>query len=96
MAAGWVLYIIECRGGSLYTGVTNNLLRRLAAHANGRGARYTRSRLPVRLVYVKPCRGQRDALQKEYALKQLPRAAKLALVAGISAAQRIRLTKYRT
>ena len=48
----WSVYVLRCRDGSLYTGITNNLPRRLRAHRAGRGAAYTRSRLPLRLVYV--------------------------------------------
>lgn len=69
-----------CRDGSFYTGVTNDLSRRLAAHRAGTGARYTRARLPVRLVY-REARATRGAAQRrEAAIKRLPRAAKLALL----------------
>jgi predicted GIY-YIG superfamily endonuclease len=56
----WVVYILRCRDGSLYTGITNDLTKRLAAHRAGTGARYTRARLPVRLVYreVRATRGR--------------------------------------
>jgi putative endonuclease len=76
----WVVYILRCRDGSLYTGITNDLTKRLAAHRAGTGARYTRARLPVRLVYreVRATRG--SALRREAAIKRLPRAVKLALV----------------
>lgn len=76
--------MIECRDGSFYTGVTTDLARRLAAHAAGKGGAYTRSRLPVRLVYAERRRGRGAALSREVAIKRLPRAAKLALVAGRS------------
>ena len=72
--------MLRCRDGSLYTGVTNDLDQRLRAHASGRGAAYTRSRLPVRLVYREKARGRSRALKREYALKQLSRATKQALV----------------
>jgi putative endonuclease len=77
--ARWVVYIIRCRDGTLYTGITNDLERRLAAHDAGRGARYTRGRGPVTLVYVEDCGGMGDALRREAALRRLPPAAKLAL-----------------
>lgn len=78
----WTVYVVECRDGSLYTGVTTDLARRLAAHRAGKGGAYTRSRLPVRLVYTERRRGRGAALSREAAIKRLPRAAKLALVAG--------------
>jgi putative endonuclease len=81
-AAGWVVYLLRCRDGTLYTGVTNRLDRRLRAHAAGRGGGYTRARRPVRLVYVEGQPGRGAAQRREAALKRLSRAAKLALVAG--------------
>ena len=74
--------MLRCRDGSLYTGATNDLPRRLAAHAAGRGGRYTRSRLPVALAWSAPARGRGGALRREAAIKRLSRAEKLALVAG--------------
>src|SRR5208282_796481 len=53
---GWSVYMVRCRDGSLYTGITNDVPRRLAAHSAGKGAAYTRSRCPVRLVYREPAR----------------------------------------
>lgn len=78
----WVVYVLRCADGSLYTGVTNDLDRRIATHRAGRGGAYTRSRLPVRLVYTerRPDRGA--AQSREAAIKRLPRAAKLALTRG--------------
>lgn len=75
----WMVYMLRCRDGSLYTGITNDLPRRLAAHHAGRGARYTRARLPVRLVYREARANRSAALRREAAIKRLPRAAKLAL-----------------
>jgi len=72
----WYLYLLACKDGTLYTGITNDLARRLAQHNGGRASRYTRSRLPVRLVYQERCRNRSDALKKEYAVKQLSRRAK--------------------
>ena len=76
----WVVYVLRCRDGSLYTGMTNDLDRRLAAHRSGKGGAYTRSRLPVRLVYTERRRGRGAALSREAAIKRLSRAAKLTLV----------------
>ena len=73
--------MLRCRDGSLYTGVTNDLSRRLAAHRAGTGARYTRARLPVRLVYREARTTRGAAQRREAAIKRLPRAAKLALLA---------------
>ncbi|MCC6335833.1 MAG: GIY-YIG nuclease family protein [Myxococcales bacterium] len=80
--SSWFVYLVRCQDGSLYTGCTNDLLRRVAAHNAGKGARYTRSRRPVTLVYSQKVRGRSQALSKEAGLKRLTRAQKLALVAG--------------
>lgn len=77
----WV-YLLECGDGTLYTGWTTDLEKRVAAHANGRGAKYTRGRGPVRLVYAEECADKGAALRREAAVKALPRAKKLALAAG--------------
>jgi putative endonuclease len=75
--------MLRCRDGSLYTGITNDLTKRLAAHRAGTGARYTRARLPLRLVYREARATRGSALRREAAIKRLRRAAKLALlVAG--------------
>ena len=75
----WV-YLLACRDGSLYCGWTTDLDRRVAAHAAGRGARYTRSRLPVRLAFASPMPDRNAARREEARIKRLPRAAKLALL----------------
>ena len=77
---GWYVYLLRCRDGTLYTGCTDDVARRLAAHQSGRGAKYTRSRLPVALVYQEPCQDRSAALRRERAIKQLSRAQKLALI----------------
>ncbi len=74
----WSLYILKCCDDTLYTGITNDLPRRVEQHNNGLASRYTRSRLPVKLVYQEPCRGRPSALKKEYAIKQLSRKEKKA------------------
>lgn len=76
----WCVYMLRCRDGSLYTGATNNLEQRLARHQRGKGAAYTRSRLPVRLVYREAAEDRSAALRREAALKNLSRPEKLTLV----------------
>ena len=76
------VYLLRCGDGSLYTGSTTDLSRRLAAHRSGRGAKYTRSRLPVELVYWEEVPDWSAALRREAAIKRLTREKKLALVAG--------------
>ncbi len=72
--------MLRCRDGSLYTGVTNNLLLRLRRHTEGTASAYTRARRPVRLVYEERQPSRSAAQRREAALKRLPRAAKLALL----------------
>ena len=79
---GWCVYMLRCGDGTLYTGATNDLPARLARHAAGRGARYTRGRGPLELALVQAVRGRSAALRREADLKRLRRAEKLALVAG--------------
>ena len=78
---GWRVYLLACRDGTLYAGATADLARRLSQHAAGKGARYTRSRLPVALAWDEPARDRSAALRREAALKRLSRAEKLVLVA---------------
>lgn len=78
----WFVYIVRCRDGSLYTGATNDLDKRVRAHSEGKGARYTRSRRPVVLVFSRRARDKRSALRQEYRIKQLTRVEKLALIAA--------------
>ncbi len=87
-ATGWSVYLLRCRDGSLYAGATCDLPRRVAQPAAGRGARYTRSRLPVALVWSARAGTRSAALRREAALKRLSRAEKLALVAGGRRARR--------
>jgi putative endonuclease len=77
---GPVTYLLRCRDGSLYTGWTNDLARRLRQHRAGKGSRYTRSRLPVELVLAIPQADARSARREEARIKRLPPAAKLALL----------------
>jgi len=76
----WLVYALWCRDGSLYTGITNNLPKRLKAHATGRASRYTRSRLPVQLAYAEPQPSKSTALKREAAIKRLSRKQKELLV----------------
>lgn len=73
-------YILRCRDGSLYCGWTNHLDERVKAHNQGKGARYTRSRGPVELVYWEEFSTKREAMKREYAIKHLTRAEKLQLI----------------
>ena len=79
------VYIVRCADDTLYTGYARDPEARVRAHNAGRGARYTSGRGPVRLVYVEAFRSHGKALRREYHLKQLPRAKKLALIARASA-----------
>ncbi len=74
------VYILRCGDGSLYTGWTNDLERRLAAHSAGKGGKYTRSHLPVELVYYEILPGPHEAMSRERHIKALSRREKLALI----------------
>ena len=76
----WCVYILRCKEGSLYTGITNDLPKRLAAHNAGTGAKYTRSRGPVTLVYCEKVRDKSQALRREMEIKGLSRKEKLQLI----------------
>ncbi len=75
------VYMLRCKDGSLYTGWTNDLAHRLAVHRSGRGAKYTRGRGPLELVYTEELADKESALRRECAIKAMPRAKKLLLVA---------------
>ena len=77
---GWFVYMLRCGDGSLYTGYTDDVLRRLAVHQSGKGGRYTRSHLPLELVYQEELPDKSTALRREAAIKKLSRAEKLALI----------------
>ncbi len=76
----YVVYILECNDKTLYTGITTDLKRRLEQHRQGEGARYTRARGVKRVLYTEKCKNQSEALSREYAIKQLTRLEKLALI----------------
>ncbi len=86
----WFVYLARCRDGTLYTGVTTDPAGRERAHNAGRGAAYTRSRLPVSLVHVEPAAGRGDALRRELEIKRLTRKEKEAMVGGHTAPVRFR------
>lgn len=74
------VYILKCSDDSLYTGWTNNLEKRFKAHFTGKGAKYTKARLPVELVYYEEFEDKIDAMKREYEIKQLKRKEKLELI----------------
>ena len=78
----YFVYMLRCRDGSLYTGSTVDVARRVAVHNSGKGAKYTRSRLPVELVYQEAVPDRSAALRREAAIKRLDRRRKLALIAA--------------
>lgn len=78
----WLLYMLECGDGSLYTGITDDLPRRLAAHRAGKGAKYTRGRSPLTLRYLETCNSHSEALRREIQIKKLTRIQKLRLCAS--------------
>ncbi len=73
-------YILRCKDGSLYTGWTNNLEKRMQDHNAGKGAKYTKSRRPVELVYYETFDTKEEAMRREYAVKQLSRTKKIQLI----------------
>lgn len=81
--SAWFVYVVQCRDGTLYTGISRDVGARLAKHNAGKGARYTRGRGPVALVHEERKSSQSAALRREAAIKALPRSKKLAL-AGAS------------
>jgi putative endonuclease len=83
----WLVYILRCRDGSLYTGITNDLEKRLQAHAAGKASKYTRSRLPVAIAHIDPQKSRSAALKREAAIKKLCRAEKERLI-GIKTGRR--------
>ena len=72
----WYLYILRCGDGSLYTGITTDVAARLLQHRSGKGAKYTRGRGPLEVVYTEECDDHSAALKREWAVKALPREEK--------------------
>ncbi len=75
----WIVYILRCADGTLYTGITNDLERRMAEHEAGQGAKYTKGRGPFKLVYQEICQDRGVASRREIEIKSLDRKAKLSL-----------------
>lgn len=73
-------YVVKCSDGTLYTGWTNNLEKRILCHNAGKGAKYTKARLPVDLVYYETFETKEDAMRREYAIKQMTRREKEKLI----------------
>jgi len=78
----WYLYILRCCDGTLYTGITTDVEKRLETHRPGKGAKYTRGRGPLELVYRETCGSHSDALKREMAVKRLTRTQKEAMIAN--------------
>lgn len=76
----WYVYILQCADGTLYTGITTDVNRRLNEHNSGKGAKYTRTRLPVMIVAVSEAGSRSEASKEEYRIKQLTREQKLKLI----------------
>ena len=79
MEHNWYVYILRCGDGTLYTGITDDVSARLEAHRSGKGAKYTRGRGPLELVFREKAERHSDAAKREWQIKQLTRAQKLAL-----------------
>lgn len=78
----WTVYLLRCSDSSLYCGITNDVKRRLKAHQAGKGAKYTRARLPVKVVYTEPAVSKSEALKREYQIKQLPKIKKEQMISN--------------
>ena len=79
----WYVYILRCGDGTFYTGSTDDVERRLAVHRSGKGAKYTRGRGPLELVYQEALPDRSSALRREAAIKRLTRAQKERLISGV-------------
>lgn len=84
---GWFVYVLRCGDGSLYTGYTDDVQRRLAVHQSGKGAKYTRSHPPVELAYWEELPDRSSALRREAAIKKLTRKQKLTLIVSATEKQ---------
>ncbi len=83
MSSDWLCYMLQCADGTLYCGITTDIEKRLHAHNEGTGAKYTRARRPVALVFHEYCADRSSALRREMEIKKLTRAEKLALIGSI-------------
>ena len=82
MEKSWYLYILRCGDNSLYTGITTDVEKRLEAHRSGKGAKYTRGRGPLELVYREQCGTHSDALKRELEIKKMSREQKQELISA--------------
>ena len=82
METNWYLYILRCGDGTLYTGITTDVEKRLSVHRSGKGAKYTRGRQPLELVYREECESHSQALKRELEVKKMTRQGKEAFIAG--------------
>lgn len=80
MINSWYVYILECGDGSYYTGITTDVQKRLETHKKGKGAKYTRGRGPLSLLYVETLANKSEALKREYSIKQLSKKKKIELI----------------
>lgn len=80
MEKQWFVYLLRCKDDTLYCGMTDDVLRRLEVHRSGKGAKYTRGRGPLELVYQEECESYSAALKRECAIKRLTRSEKLKLI----------------
>lgn len=76
----WHVYILKCADGTLYTGITNDLAKRLALHNSGKASKYTRARLPVKIVWNQEVKGRSEASKEESRIKKLPKNEKQHLI----------------
>ena len=76
----WIVYILECRDGSFYTGITNNLKKRLEMHISGNGSKYLRGRLPVKLIYKESLSNRSQASKREIEIKKLNKKEKQLII----------------
>lgn len=83
METTWYLYMLRCGDGTLYTGITTDVNKRLEAHRTGKGAKYTKGRGPLQLAYAELCGSHSDALKRELAVKKLTRQEKERLIKSV-------------
>jgi putative endonuclease len=77
----WFIYLLECKGGKIYCGITTDIEKRFKAHVSGKGAKFTRANPPLRMIAAKPCCSRSDASKSELAIKQLTPSQKIATAA---------------
>ena len=80
MVSNWYLYILRCKDGTFYTGITTDVEKRFCTHQAGKGAKYTRGRGPLELVYQEVCGSHSGALKREWEVKALPREEKMTMI----------------